>query len=159
MHSENETLNGIQAAEPSDFREKLDARQLAGFAIEAVHRVQPGSSTFHRDGKFFSRSMLFTLLTYCYATGVYASTDIEEAIRDDETVRYLCACVFPDFEDIRQFRRRNAPELKECLIQLFSILSDHSDGHFDKYADWELITEAERRLRIAIQADSMAMDF
>ena len=35
--------------------------------------------------------MMLTLLTYCYATGVYGSTDIELNMQHDRMIRYLCA--------------------------------------------------------------------
>jgi len=158
---------------PADLRARFDARELASFAIEAIHRVKPGSSTFLHNGQMFSESMLLTVLTYCYAIGVYASSEVEQTIQDDETVRYLCARVFPDSEDLRQFRRRNASLIKHGLIQLFAI-ADHkfnsgSDGYltyatvslgqtFAAGRAWEFAAEADRRVTRAIQADSIAMD-
>ncbi len=158
---------------PADLRTRFDARELASFAIEAVHRVKPGSSVFLHNGQMFSESMMLTVLTYCYAAGIYGSSEVEQMITDDETVRYLCARVFPDSEDLRQFRRRHASLIKHSLIQLFAI-ADHklhsSSDDYLTYANlslgqsfalgraWEFTAEAERRVTRAIQADSIAMD-
>ena len=41
---------------PADLRDRFGSRELASFAIEAVHRVKPGSSTFQHNGQIFSES-------------------------------------------------------------------------------------------------------
>jgi hypothetical protein len=169
-----QTFSHIPSSDLSaDFRSRFDLRTLTAFAIEAVHRVKPGSSTFVHNGQVFSEPMLLTVLTFCYASGIYASSEIEEAIRENEAVRYLCARVFPDSEDLRHYRRGNAAAIKRCLIELFT-LADGScaggDNMFPTYAthsarqmlgasrSWMYVAEADRRVTLAIQADSIAMD-
>jgi hypothetical protein len=59
--------------------------------------------------------MMLTLLSYCYAVGIYGSEDIAWAARYESTVRYICAHKRPDWRMIRWFRRQYRQPLKECL--------------------------------------------
>ena len=169
-----QVFNRRQSSDLSaDFRSRFDLRQLTAFAIEAVHRVKPGSTTLMHKGQIFSEPMLLTVLTFCYSCGIYASSEIEEAIRENEAVRYLCARVFPDSEDLRHYRRGNAGVIKRCLIELFTLAEESGsvgDNMFPTYAahsarqmfgasrGWMFVAEADRRVTLAIQADSIAMD-
>jgi hypothetical protein len=167
-------FNPLPAFEPSiDLRSIFEPKELATLAIEAVHRVKPGSSVFNCWGQAFSESMLLTVLTFCYASQIYASSEIEDAALENETVRYLCARVFPAAGDLRHFRRGNAAVIKRCLIELF-ILAEGKfqvfDDQFSTYAtlsfgqmfsasrNWMFAAEVERRVTLAIQADSIALD-
>lgn len=157
----------------ADLRSQIGLWQLTTMAIEAVHKVKPGCSTFVHKGQFFSESMLLTVLTFCYAGAIYASSEVEAAIHEDEHVRYLSARVFPDSEDLRHFRRANAGLIKKCLTELFGLADNSCRGPenlFPTYAassselmfsasrNWLFTAEAERRVTLAIQADCIAMD-
>jgi hypothetical protein len=141
-----------------NFGAHFSARELSSFAIEAVHIVSPGITTFQHNGQVFSQPMLLTVLTFCYASAIYASSDIERAILEDESVRYLCARVFPEAEDLRHFRRRNASIIKQCLVELFTIAARANRSGFPNTPQWMIAAEADRRVMLAIQADSIAMD-
>jgi hypothetical protein len=156
-----------------DLRSLLEPKELASLAIEAVHRVKPGSSIFNHRGQLFSESMLLTVLTFCYASQIYASSEIEEAVLENDIVRYLCARVFPEGDDLRHFRRGNADVIKRCLMELFALAEAKfqiAHDRFPTYAtlsfeqmfgasrDWMFVAEAERRVTLAIQADSIALD-
>jgi hypothetical protein len=96
-------------------------------------------------------SVLRSVLVYCYATGVFSSSDIEAAAAHDPVVRYLCANHRPQWQTIRDFRRRNVPGLKLALARLFALSLCEAQS-------FEHRCEAEQRLARAIQADSCAMD-
>jgi hypothetical protein len=118
--------------------------------------------------------MMMTLLSYCYATGVFGSGDIEQNLQADPMTRYLCARTYPDLDAIRMFRRHHGTQIRRCLATVFRqawqlrFLSDSSAGAAQsgfeaqfaiqppEYPDFEL--EAELRLERAIRADSMALD-
>lgn len=121
--------------------------RLIRCVFEAVHQVEWPCHGQNDDGA--PEPVLRTLLTYCYTMGILASEEIESAARHDSTIRYLCANHFPDWQEVRAFRRKNVVWLVEALNHVFGCLTS---SEFDSRA------EAERRLAAAIQADSMAMD-
>jgi hypothetical protein len=121
--------------------------------------------------------MMLTLLTYCYATGVYGSADIELAIERDQMTRYLCARTYPDLDVIRGFRRLNLGEIKQCLAavlkrawELRFAEDDAPSGERKPCAGasrnrWirsdpapDFAKEAEQRVAQAIRDDSMTLD-
>lgn len=99
-------------------------------------------------------AVLHSVLTFCYATGVFSSNDIEAAALHDPLVRYLCANHRPSWQTIREFRRRNSATLKLSLARLFA-LTIH--GSFRFVSSYHLA--GDRALANAIRADSYALDF
>lgn len=69
-------------------------------------------------GQTWAPKMMLTLLSYCYAAGIFGSRHVEQAIEDDPTVRYICARTRPRERDIRQFRRQYRAQIRACLIQI-----------------------------------------
>jgi hypothetical protein len=119
---------------------------------------------------------LLALLTYAYALGVYASSDIEAMMRADRNFRHLCAGEFPRWQLLRRFRRANADAIRGCLEQTFKIISK-ADRNPDVYSgvirsewiqmgnrqgeswdDVQTAAEAGERLERAVWIDNMAMD-
>jgi transposase len=49
--------------------------------------------------------MMLGLLIYSYASGLFASRQIERASHDSVAVRFLCADTHPDHDTICTFRR------------------------------------------------------
>ena len=112
--------------------------------------------------------VLSSVLTFCYATGIYSSQEIEEAARHDPIVRYLCANHRPRWEEIRDFRRRNSTALKMALGRVIQVVQvgvpDRSGRYVDDSrrrfgSDQDCLAAADQQLRRAIQADSVALDF
>jgi hypothetical protein len=120
---------------------------------------------------------MITLLTYCYATGVYGSMDIELNIRRDQMTRYLCAKTYPDVDDLRSFRRDRCLKIKHCLAAVLRrvwelrFCGDEAEpigGSPCVGAPLNRCTginpapnlsgEAEERIARAIRADSIALD-
>ncbi len=64
------------------------------------------------------KPMMLTLLTYCYAAGIYASEDIELAPGRSPQILYICAGQHPEADTIRQFRRANRAQLERCLARV-----------------------------------------
>jgi len=62
--------------------------------------------------------MMLTLLTYCYAAGIYASEDIELAPAHSPQIRYICAGRYPEADTLRQFRRANRAQIERCLARV-----------------------------------------
>ena len=99
--------------------------------------------------------VLRTLTAFCYCTGLFSSREIESAARFDASIPYLCANDFPTWQELRQFRRRNNGLLRETLARLFQMVCDEIGT---PVAFFSCVAEAERRLKLAVEADSAAMD-
>ncbi|MFM1943094.1 MAG: hypothetical protein RI897_2076 [Verrucomicrobiota bacterium] len=63
------------------------------------------------------RQGLLKALVYCYATGIYASSEIETALNRDPNVRFLTGGERYESGQIRQFRRRNVHLIRRLLAQ------------------------------------------
>src|SRR6267143_6161582 len=96
------------ASPPMDLLECLGQHTLLKLALEAVQSLDASKLDAAVSGDPQLRpQMMLTLLSYCYAARIYGSREIEWAIRNDKTVRYICARTFPDWRAIRRFRRNN----------------------------------------------------
>ena len=122
--------------------------------------------------------MMLTLLTYCYATGVYASADIELNMQHDQMIRYLCAKNYLDSPVLREFRRYSRDRIKECLATVLRRVwelrfcdedacplaaASYPGASFGRWLNMrptpDFAAEAEQRIVRAVRADSMAMDW
>jgi hypothetical protein len=100
-------------------------KSLALFVIHVVDRLHPHPAAripVSDIGIAFEPRVLLAIITYCYAAGVFASEDIETAMRDDPGFCALCHNVFPDAASIRRFRRLNRDSIERCLAGLLAAL-------------------------------------
>ena len=165
---------------PYDLSVWMDKCALVKLTLEVttefaglVSRRAPASPA--PDG--FPPAMLLTLLTYCYATGAFTSSEIERRTYEDDIVRYLATHHHPDQASLRAFRRRWRQVIKECLLNLLALLWQHRypaaasearDGtpltpvQRNPDVSPELVRlwvcEAERRIDRAVQWDSIELD-
>ena len=112
--------------------------------------------------------LLVTLLTYCYATGVYESRQIEFETKRDATLRYLCGNACPEWNTLRMFRRLHREAITKSLVNLFALAWKSRFGVEAKPQGtlWESCrlqaidfpAEAAERIERAIRCDSMALD-
>jgi hypothetical protein len=165
---------------PYDLSAWMDRQQLMCLALQAAAEVGSahfGAGDFIMEGERHRPQVLLALLSYSYATGRFASSLIEQGIREDEKMRYLGANSQPYSQLLRRFRRRHRPALKECLLDLFRtvwksrhhLLSEPAwanaaptdvqglvpwNGRFMR----DLVCEVERRIDQAVQFDTLEMD-
>ena len=59
--------------------------------------------------------ILLTLLVYSYASGLYASEQIEDRVTSNPVLRYLSAGARPTWHDLRRFRRQHRPLIQAAL--------------------------------------------
>jgi transposase len=121
-------------------------------------------------GLAFQPRSLLALLTYCYATGTYASQEVEAALRQDSLLRFLCADELPDWHTLRRFRRHNRDVLQQCLEETLAsaaqeqgfrteqgrgvssgLLNERAFGH-------PAAEEAATRIEQAVWCDSVALE-
>lgn len=155
----NTTHAALQEAQKvmvrDDFEIVLPASMLIRMVYDATEHpswVQPVPS--HDDTT--PDTVLRSVLTYCYATGIFSSADIEAAAAHDPVVHYLCANHLPRWQTIRDFRRRNMTGLKLAIGNLLYLAACCFQRH--DILRHEHQSEADRRLGRSIQADSYALD-
>ena len=121
LNGRTELRNCLAWANQADLRQILASRLLTELALNAVQEVDWSKVRRVRRGAAgYQPQMMLTLLCYCYAAGIYGSQQIEEVMRRDETVRYICARTYPDRAEIQQFRRDNRPMLEQCLASVLN---------------------------------------
>src|SRR6266571_3085305 len=81
----------------ADLRESLGEPILLKLALDGVQSLNPAKLNAAISGREKLRpQMMLTLLSYCYAARIYGSRDIAWAIRNNTTVRYICAHTCPE---------------------------------------------------------------
>ena len=167
-----------EAAQP------LDNKALAALVLEAVRMVDDGELnppvSPNSTPACQPRAML-TLLTYCYAIGVYGSQDVEEMMYADASFRAMFGMEYPDWRQLRSFRRWNSDILRRTLEETFKGIwrlqgpdaadadrADNRNGEdlrrqagvsLPKTFDLESLSdEVQSRLERAMFIDHMAMD-
>jgi len=114
----------------------VDNKELARLVLEAVRGVEDGELnppvSANSTLAFQPRAML-TLLTYCYAIGVYGSQDVEQMMYADADFRAMFGMEFPDWRRLKSFRRHNTEILRRTLEETFkSIWRLQSDAALGK---------------------------
>ena len=122
--------------------------------------------------------ILLTLLVYSYASGIYASEQIEDRVTSDPGLRYLSAGARPTWHDLRRFRRQQRPLIQAALAKAIQSVwklgrwpmppaTEPRSGSWDasaasSLADVSLATRftlaAKDRIEQAIHWDSMVLD-
>lgn len=144
-------------------------KRLLHLALDAIQTADPAElRRACADSAPVSAAMLLTLLTCCYARGLYDSRDIVAAAAYDPMIRYLCKGTPLRWETLRNFRRRHRSLLLQCLgwvlKQAWTLKRDESQLRSRGY-DWferqfaSFIThEAIARVEVAASLDSAAVD-
>jgi len=138
---------------PEDLRRVVGERRLIELSLEAAQIVGEGLPRPERivEDQPGSRTLL-TLLTYCYAAGIYASEDIEWACESDAAARYICAKTWPDHDALRCFRRANRPWVEACLGWVYGKACPTA------LASSELAALVRQKLELAIMVDTATAD-
>ena len=156
------TTKPLPSPLPLDLSSWCSTQELVRLVLESVQNTPLRGSTHLELFQGFQPRMLLTLLTYCYATGVYSSQEIEIEIGRNSTVRYLCARSMPDWNVIREFRRVQKEAITASLVQVFSgafnLDGTEKNQPMESATLQFLIQEAQRRVSRAIFLDSVSMD-
>ena len=166
---------------PDDLSVYIGKKTLVKLILDAIEglnaRTAPPEAVATGNPNF-QPAMMLTLLTYCYATGVYASTDIELNMQHDRMIRYLCAKNYLNLPVLREFRRYSRDRIKECLATVLRRVwelrfceedacpraaAPYPEAAFGRWLNMgptpDFTAEAEQRIVRAVRADSMAMDW
>ena len=140
--------------------------------LDDLNLRRPGAAN---EINFSRPAVMITLLTYCYATGLYGSEEVQLASQHDSMIRYLCARSYPDPSEIRTFRRYNRERIAEGLAGVLrrvweirfwaedAVPIGHGRGtslagRMGVKATPNFRLEAERRIARAVRMDCMALD-
>lgn len=131
---------------------KLERGELLGLVQDAVSMAGPfrvKAKTSSIDGKPCPSKSLLTLLTYCYALGVYGSRQIEEKLKTDEILRAIADKCRPDHELLRKFRRTHRDQIQQCLKRVYRFIWVKYDVEGPGYV---LTVDAHRQKPVRIRA-------
>ena len=121
-----------------------------------------------RGGAAYAPEVLFGLLAYGDATGVFSSRKIERAAYDSATFRYRAGNVHPDHDTLATFRKTFLPQLQELLVQVLLLAQAsgvlrlgtisldgttiHADASKSKAISDQRLRELEARLTAEVEA-------
>jgi transposase len=105
---------------PPSVDEWLPQTHLACFVAEVVEGLDLSamSKTYRGSGSAsYHPKVLFGVLMYGYATGVFSSRKLEQATYDSVAFRFIAANDHPDHDTIATFRRRFLKEIVALFVQ------------------------------------------
>jgi transposase len=130
-------------------------------AAQSIARLVPDRLPRHFVPTDLARAqqprMLLFLLSYCYARGIYKSTDIERLVQTDGVLRRCCSDISPTANELRQFRSEHREAVQTCLqaALLFLAQEQLAAGVIAKATEAQFAEEANRRIITAMFEDSM----
>jgi len=167
MTIENRT-KAPPAALAADLRQLVNEETLLRITLEAVADSEPFRPVTGIGSDHLGNPMMLTLISYAYASGIYSSQEIENALLRDKTMRYICARKFPRWQDLRRFRRGHRARIERALAAVvLRLYVEHvlpgrpeiasqlmSAGNPNDFAQ----RESEQRLQTAILMDGVEAD-
>jgi hypothetical protein len=108
----------------------------------------------------FRPSVLLALLTYCYATDVFSTSEICDQVLKDAACAEICNGTFPPACALRTFRDNNRQELEKCLASALCFVEERNAvENLSSPLDLAAIAEeAKRRIIMAACLDRMELD-
>ncbi len=149
----------------------LPPDHLARFVVDVV--AQLDFTTLYarygvRGGAADAPEVLFGLLAYGYATGVFSSRKIERAAYDSAPFRYLAGNLHPDHDTLATFRKTFLPQVQELFVQVLLLAQAsgvlrlgtisldgttiHADASKSKAISYQRLRELEARLTAEVEA-------
>jgi len=149
--------------------ECLPPDHLARFIIDVI--AQLDFAAFYRrygprGGIAYAPELLFGLLIYGYATGVFSSRKLERATHESAPFRVLAGNQHPDHDTLATFRKTFLAELQDLFVQVLLLAQEvgvltlgnisidgskvHADASKSKAVSYQRLGEAETRLRAEV---------
>jgi transposase len=154
---------------PPSVQDWLPANHLARFVVEIVEQLDlaPLTAAYRgRGSDAFHPAMMVAVLFYGYATGVFASRQLERATYDSVAFRYVAANRQPDHDTIATFRQRFLPELSVLFVQILAVAQQmgvlkvgkvsldgtkvHANASKHSALSWEHANKIEAQLRAEV---------
>ncbi len=158
-------LSALHSLLPRDLREWIDARELLAAVYEAAQTFywtsqSPEAGSANSKG---NPPVLLTVLTFCYATGNLATTEVERRINTDHTVDLLCVGRHFNRRTIQLFRSHHSELIKRCFAHVarrawlgkFGALGTVpvQNTNYETSLRRLMIEEANVRIRQAVELD------
>jgi hypothetical protein len=142
-----------------DLRQRVGTSNLLAWALEAPLLLDDASAALLKtDAGGFRPHMMLTLLSFCYASGYYGSQDIEHAIANDKTVRYVCARTYPDAKAIRRFRRQHRPALDQCLRYVLFRAAMEMTNALTGDLEQQIASATQEKIELAVVLDRIVAE-
>ncbi len=148
----------------------LPATHLARFIVGIIEQLD--FSTIYvaygeRGAPPYAPELLFGILVYGYATGVFSSRKLEKATYEVLPFIYLAQGLHPDHDTLNSFRSRFLSEIAELFVQVLLIAQAagllklgnisldgskiHADASKSKAVSYARLLELESRLRQEVE--------
>jgi transposase len=144
---------------------------LARFIVDVIAQLDwvPISARYAaRGGAPYGPELLFGLLVYGYATGVFSSRKIERATYESAPFRFIAGNLHPDHDTLASFRKAFLPELHDLFVQVLLLAREmgvlhlgtisidgtkiHADASKSKAVSYKRLLELETQLRAEVEA-------
>jgi transposase len=160
-----ETSTSLRAARSLTLPQKpppttTNDRSRVAAAVSPAQAVQVAARAISRNalhpvcaptaGVAFHPRALLAVITYCYASEIYSSTDIEDLMLRDANFRAICGNQIPDANTLRRFRRYNREAIEMCLASVLRAVAEQSGRHS---SDVEILEAAHRHVMTAVVMD------
>jgi transposase len=136
------------------------ARPSLAKIVQAAAQAMDERSLTHSasgDSHLFMRPKpMLALLCLCYAQGIYASTEIEIALRTNQQLRHFCDEGKLDASVLSRFRNDNWHAVRGCLVTVLWLVAEQkiAEGVVTKANKAHIEQEANRRMIAAAFSDS-----
>ncbi len=149
----------------------LPPDHLARFVVDMVTQLDFAAIYARygaRGGVAYAPEVLFGLLVYGYATGVFSTRKIERATYEAAPFRYLAGNRHPDHDTLATFRKTFLPELHDLFVQVLLLAQAtgvlqlgaisldgtkiHADASKSKAVSYKRLGKLEGRLRAEVEA-------
>ncbi len=151
-------------------REALPPNHLARFVVDVIGQLDL-SAVYARyapvGGEAFAPELLFGLLFYGYATGVFSSRKIEQATYESLPFRFIAGNLHPDHDTLAHFRKTFLSEIQDLFVQLLLLAQTagvlklgnlsldgtkiHADASKSQAVSYKRLIEREAQLRQEVQ--------
>ncbi len=148
---------------PPDHLARFVVDVIAQLDLSAIYaRYRP------RGGAPYAPELLFGLLAYGYATGVFSSRKLERATYESAPFRFIAGNLHPDHDTIAAFRKTFLPELQALFVQVLLLAQTmgvlklgnisidgtkiHADASKSKAVSYKRLLELETHLRTEVHA-------
>jgi hypothetical protein len=161
---ENQSKQNSAASFDRSLYEWVPRHELAEIVPQIVKTIKtaPAAHAAASGSASASDEIVLSILVYCYAIGVYRSSDIAERVRRNKARGPSLSRSALDGKALAHYRRANGALVKQCLAsalqQAFQVqwTNDRSGAaprarnlSFNSNAASALDSEAERRLEVA----------
>lgn len=125
----------------------IPGRDLAGLVTRILREMDTiGLRAVPQQNPGLAGGPVLALVVYCYAIGVFSSSDIQSMLEAEGATGAFGGLKLPDAHTIRRFRRNNHAIIRSCLERLFSELWPAGDLESAEWIRGEAQTRVERAM-------------